>query len=254
MRSASARRARRTRDWAHEPPVQERAQVTLEAFAAAAEELLRDRPFENISVRDIARAAGRPLGSFYARFPSKDALLPYLYARYHAGLGPILEARFDRVDWDALDFEACVAAMVDLLIGLYVERPWLVRALALFSRLRPEALPADIVETRRRSYDRAVVILLRHRPHITHEDPEAAIRYGIFMVSTIAREKLLFAQAPLSRITPMDRDTLRAHLVRSLAGFLGGTPRAGRPAARRAAKPPTSRGAHRTTRRREPRP
>ena len=72
--------------WHRVEPLQERSRETADRFAAAAEDLLRDRSFEEISIQDIVRRAGRPTGSFYARFASKEALLPFIYLRYHEDL------------------------------------------------------------------------------------------------------------------------------------------------------------------------
>jgi AcrR family transcriptional regulator len=155
------------------------APTSMDRFAGAAEELLRTKPFEEISVQDIVRAAKRPIGSFYARFGSKEALLPFLYERYHEGLEPLVVARLARVDWEALDFGETVAKVVDFLIARYDERRWLVRALVLFARMRPEALPPDMVERRGRVYDHITAVLLRHRSRIAHSDAEAAIRFGV---------------------------------------------------------------------------
>lgn len=171
-------------------------------------------------MQDIARRAGRPVGSFYARFASKDALLPYLYQRYHEGLEALFVTRLQRVAWARLGYARTVATLVEFLLGLYVERRWLIRALALFTRMRPESLPGDLVERRRRVYDHAVAILLRHRAHIAHADPEAAIRFAVFAASSVAREKLLFGDAPHSRVTPMARETLRRELVRMIHTYL----------------------------------
>lgn len=206
--------------WRHAPPAQARSRRTTDRFARAAEELLRTRPFEEVTVQDIVRRAGRPTGSFYARFASKDALLPFLYQRYHDGLEPVFRRRLARVAWTTLDLAEAVAAVVDAILATYVERLWLLRALALWARLRPESLPADIVERRKRVYDPAVEELLAHRARIPHADPAAAIRFGIFVVSSVAREKLLFAEAPLSRITPLSRRDLRDELVRLLHTYL----------------------------------
>src|SRR5262245_61977895 len=201
-------------------PAQIRGRETQERFAAAAEELLKDRPFEAISVQEIVRRAGRPIGSFYARFASKEALLPLLYQRYHTGLEPWVAARLERHDWARLDFPTTVSAMVEFLVALYDERRWLIRALALFARSHPTALPSDVVENRRRLFDHIASILARHRAHITHPDPESAARFGVFLVASVVREKLLFGAAPHARVTPLNRRTLREELVRTLHGYL----------------------------------
>jgi AcrR family transcriptional regulator len=222
MATTTRRRLRSEPDahWRHVRPVQDRSRETIDRFAAAAEELLRTRPFEEISIQDITSRAGRPIGSFYARFSSKQALLPYLYERYHEGLESYFADRLGRVDWDGLGLLPMVERLVDFLIGQYDERRWLIRALALFSRLRPEALPRDIIERRRGVYDLCVQLLLRHRARIAHRDPEAAIRLGIFMVTAVAREKLLFGEAPQARITPISRAGLRRELIRLLHSYL----------------------------------
>ena len=206
--------------WLRKTPAQQRGHDTVEAFASAAEELLRTRPFEDIAIRDIVGRAGRPIGSFYALFASKEALLPLLYQRYHEGLQSVFAAELGRVTWRSLDFDATVAAMVDLVMLQYEERPWLIRALALFSRQTPEALPPDTVERRGRVYDQLVKVLIRYRARIAHPDPETAIRFAVFAASSIAREKMLFGEAPLSRITPMDRQVLREELVRLVRSYL----------------------------------
>lgn len=214
-----SRRAPAATRWRLSPPVQERSRETIDRFAAGAEELLRDRPFERISVQDIATAAGRPIGSFYARFASKEALLPYLYQRYHDGLEALYETRFRRVAGET-KLEDAIESVVDLLLGLYTERRWLIRALALFARTHPEALPPDLVEQRRRVFEQPVLALMKHRARIRHSDPAAAIRFGVFLVSAAAREKLLFSQAPHARVTPMTRATLKRELVRTLFAYL----------------------------------
>jgi len=206
--------------WRLARPVQARSHETIDLFARAAEELLATRPFEEITVQDIVRRAKRPIGSFYARFGSKDALLPYLYQRYHDGLETVVASRLQRVAWDALGFEETVERLVDFVLANLTDRPWLIRALALFSRTNPEALPDDLARRRRGVIDLIVPILLEHRSRIAHADPEKAIRFGVYLVSTVAREKLLFADAPLSRVTPMSRTALRRELIHTLHAYL----------------------------------
>jgi AcrR family transcriptional regulator len=214
MRSAPAVR------WRHAAPAQARSRETTERFARAAEELLRTGPFEDISIQDIVRRADRPIGSFYARFRTKDALLPFLYQRYHEGMEELVSSRLARVPWATLDLRQAVEQLVDLQIAIFTERPWLIRAMALFARTSPQALPGDLVERRRMVYEPIVQIFMRHRTRIMHSDPENAIRFGLFMMGAVAREKLLFVDAPHSRITPMAHGALRDELVRMLWSYL----------------------------------
>lgn len=61
------------------PPRQDRSRETLRKIIEAAEELLDGRSFEDITVDEIINLAEVSRSSFYARFPSKEALLPALY-------------------------------------------------------------------------------------------------------------------------------------------------------------------------------
>ena len=51
------------------PPKQRRSQQTLERILLTAEELLREKCFDDVSVAEIAARARSSSGSFYARFP-----------------------------------------------------------------------------------------------------------------------------------------------------------------------------------------
>ena len=206
--------------WHSSPPSQARSRETVDRFALAAEALLRTHSFEEIGIQDIVRRAGRPTGSFYARFASKEALLPLLYQRYHDGLEALVAERLARVPWATLDLASTVDAFVELMISVYEERPWLIRALALFARTRPEALPRDLVERRRAVYEPLMAVLLRHRARIRHPDPEAAVRFVVFLAMSVAREKLLFTGAPQSQLTPLRRSELRRELVHVVHAYL----------------------------------
>ena len=222
LTAVTTRRRPRSRPstWKTRAPVQDRSRATLERFAAAAETLLRDRPFEHISVHEIAACADRPIGSFYARFASKDALLPFLYERYDRTLEGHLSARLVAVDWAKLDFAAAIGALVGVLVGIYEERRWLLRALALFARQSPEALSDALVARRQRLYDGVTRILLAYERDIRHPEPAEAIRFGVFFVSAVARDRLLFSEAPHARATALPVERLRAELTQALHAYL----------------------------------
>jgi AcrR family transcriptional regulator len=63
------------------PPQQNRSRRTLDRLLEASESLLKRKRFEEISVAELAREPRSSVGSFYARFPGKDALLDFLDGR-----------------------------------------------------------------------------------------------------------------------------------------------------------------------------
>ena len=63
---------------------QKRSQITAEKFVEAALDLLRTSTFDELSVADLARRAGRSVGAFYQRFGSKDDFLASLLTTFLA--------------------------------------------------------------------------------------------------------------------------------------------------------------------------
>lgn len=63
-------------------PRQERSRETAGKFIAAAMDLLRQKTFGELSVAELASAAGRSVGVFYQRFGSKDDFLDVLLTAF----------------------------------------------------------------------------------------------------------------------------------------------------------------------------
>ncbi|MBO9497854.1 MAG: TetR/AcrR family transcriptional regulator [Novosphingobium sp.] len=63
-------------------PRQERSRATADRFVEAAIALLGAKTWAELSVAELARAAGRSVGVFYQRFASKDDFLAVLLTAY----------------------------------------------------------------------------------------------------------------------------------------------------------------------------
>ena len=205
-------------------PLQLRSRETLERVAAATERLLEERTFEEITIGEILREARCSSGSFYARFGSKDALLPFLYERYDAQLRPRLEARLARAPWGEMTFRDACATLVRGTLEMYLERRNLMRALALYARTHPEAFSDSFYQQRREVQELPLAVLRPFLAHIPHPAPEAALRMGFFVVACAAREKLLFGDAPHAAVTPVTVDGLTRELTHVLHSYLATPP------------------------------
>ena len=64
------------------PPKQRRSETTLLRLLEAVRELIADRDYDDVSVEEICQHALVSKSSFYARFPSKAALLQTLFEVY----------------------------------------------------------------------------------------------------------------------------------------------------------------------------
>ena len=81
-------------------PRQARSQATLERFVEATQQLLEQQSFEDITVADIVQRAERTVGSFYARFDDKYAVLHVLTDRLQHRIADVVRAFCDPVRWD----------------------------------------------------------------------------------------------------------------------------------------------------------
>lgn len=100
-------------------PRQARSQETLDRFLDATASLLDERPFEEITVSDIVSRAGRTVGSFYARFDDKYAVLYELVQRVFDRIDDVVRAFCDPVRWDGQPIEEFVIEAVRLNVQAY---------------------------------------------------------------------------------------------------------------------------------------
>ncbi len=100
-------------------PKQARSAATLRRIIEAAHNLLDHRPFADLTVAQIMEGAGMSVGSFYARFENKAALLPYLYAHYDQGLGETSRAALDPEAWRGVSLPPRVQRLVSLSAAAY---------------------------------------------------------------------------------------------------------------------------------------
>ncbi len=202
------------------PPQQQRSAQTLERIVEATEDLLRTKSLEDITIREIVRRAKCPIASFYARFRSKDDLLPHLYDRYDARVNPAMRAKVDAIELAELDLAGAVEVCVDLIIASYSRDKWLMREVALFARRHPEAIGKEARRSRAGMHAHAATLFGAFRKEIEHNDPVRAAEVGIFIVASVARESILFGAAPHATATALSSAALRHTLIHTFISFL----------------------------------
>lgn len=200
-------------------PKQQRSQRTTDRVLDALESLLRERSFEEITIRMLLERAGTSTGSFYARFSGKQALLPVLYDRHDARL----HAAADTGPGDVAPAESLraeVVRMTQSIVRRHRERRWFIRAVALHARTHPDLIPAEQRRRRAALHQKWHERLLRFRDEIGHPDPEGAVAFGFFMVVSTCREKIVFSDAPLATSVNLDDDALAEELARAFLVYL----------------------------------
>ena len=203
------------------PPKQDRSRETQARILKATARLLEKEAFESISVRRIVDEAGTSIGSFYARFRDKNALLSVLYAEYEEQLQARL-ARLEESTADARSLEEVAELIVLHFVDTFGEIPNLSRALYEYATRSPEAAESKkLAERRRTQYSFLLDALLSFRDVITHSDPVRAVDLGLYFVVVACRNRLLYPLAPQTRTLMISKKELKLELVRLLTAYLG---------------------------------
>ena len=201
------------------PPKQKRSRKTREALLDAAERLLRDRPWEEISTVAIMIEAECSNGAIYGRFKNKDALLVELYARHDIRQKERFRKRRSDRSLDNLDLKTLLEVEIAGLIKMYRQNRWLLKAMGVLSRTKPDVVTAEMRAERKKMLKQVAEPLLAFEEVSDLKNAERSVELAIFFVSTILRESILY-QGPHFGTLDLDHDEFKNSLVRMALGYL----------------------------------
>jgi len=201
-------------------PVQRRSRRTLDRLLDAAEALLADRTFDQLTVADVVSRAGSSVGSFYARFPDKEALLGAIYERHQQQMIALLDEQLTPQRWADQSLGELIEQLVSSLVRLHRSRRGLLRALVLFGHTHPDWRYADERERSRLPVTRLGELIASRSAELTHPDPMAAAMLGVLTVLATLRETILFSESTSSAVGMTD-NRLTAELSRQFRAYLG---------------------------------
>ncbi|MEQ8404590.1 MAG: TetR/AcrR family transcriptional regulator [Oceanicaulis sp.] len=172
------------------PALQARSKKTRDSIVAALDRLLKQRPFEQVSVAEIAREAGVSVGAVYTRFENKDALIPVLFELYQKRLEEETERQAAAPAPEGL--RATLKSAMGRAWTMMERHGHLMRAAHLHARLRPDLVGPEwepLIENSRRSI-RALID--HHSDEIRHPDPALAAETLTYFLNTALIEAGLY--------------------------------------------------------------
>lgn len=188
-------------------PRQARSQETMDRFVQATTELLQERSFEEITVADIVARAGRTVGSFYARFDDKHAVLHLLIEQLHARARDVTRAFCDPVRWDGSPVSEFVAESVRLNVQAYRRAGPLFHA-ALVASATDERFRQRRLDTLRACADLQKAFLLGRSDELSCAMPARAADRAFELLVARLDHELLFgrftATSPASDLELVD--------------------------------------------------
>ena len=175
------------------PPKQQRSSESCGRILDAAEQLIKEHGYDNMTVAEVVRLSGSSVGSLYARFRNKLGLLTALQTRSHARLQADLQSALDKVAGGPLD--AVVDVFASTLCTSLLSRAELYRAFLVQAILNQELreIGHNMDRSRAEIFVRAVEGC---RDEIKHPDPARAARWGHAFIMAVMRERMLLGVPP----------------------------------------------------------
>jgi len=176
--------------WRHEA-AQERSQRTEAALARALAELTKERPFEDISVADVAKRAGVAVGTVYRRFRDKRAMLHLSDTAFVDDCRRAFDDELSDERMAGLRLEQLARAYIDLMIRKFREHRTAILQVQRNADPRDAAIYARrAAEFNAHVHGRFRTLLRERRKEITHPDLETALNLAIFFASAAARDAM----------------------------------------------------------------
>lgn len=199
------------------PPRQARSAQTLERILEAAEELIAQRGMEGTTVVEIARRAGSSVGSFYARFPDKEALLSSVLERFYEQSVATADLVLAAGRWEGVALDDALRSAFLFLLRVFRDRRGIIATFTL--RAAREGDVAALGERLAEIVATQVYELLRARgERVTHPDPRAAVRFATWLVLSALEARALHTSEAQ---TEMSEELIAAELTHMCTAYLG---------------------------------
>ena len=207
-----------------EPPRQARSRRSYHRLLEAAAELLADRPYDDITIDEIAGRAGYTKGAFYARFDSKAALLRHLVARLTDGALEAWDDFLDPARWSDASVGEVAEAFVRRLVAVYTRSGHLMQAIDREVRLGGDpVVRATMARLNERVAARFVTLMTARRAELApsvQSDVEGSCRYWLMALAAVLRAAYFGPDTGLGGAT----DGVADRTTRLMVPYLTGGP------------------------------
>lgn len=199
-------------------PRQARSQRTLEKLLDAAERILLARGLEAVTVPEVVREAGSSVGSFYARFPDKRALLETVHERACTRTLEQAALLLDPARWRDASLDRIIDTGVRMAVQIYGSRRNIMNAFAVAFAGDP-GFAARRARSAKDIRDRLARLALTKRDEITHPDPERAIDMSLRAVTATLEQRNAFSVSGLPEVE-VEESILVEELTRMVRSYL----------------------------------
>jgi AcrR family transcriptional regulator len=189
----------------------------------AAEALIKSKGFEGLTTAEVVRRSRTSIGTLYARFGDKTALLHAVQERVQSREEALMRAHLAKVDWDSLSLDESVRRLLDI------------KQMAtegddrLFAAFVGHGATDPVLRDQGYRHKAAIEgleieILLRHAGEIGHPNPEDAARVASRLAQAAQEEYVQRSLSGVSLSTGAPPDLLLQRLAEVIIAYLKNPP------------------------------
>ncbi len=177
-------------------PRQARSRQTLERVLDAFVELLAKKPFEEITMAELARRSKIAVTSIYARFENKQALVLAAHERHRDEMISAIDKLLDPAAWRGAPLEVIVREVLARVIADRRSRLPLLRAALLINDHEVYQRAAQIS---RHVSERMAALLDPHLDWIPPGERERTIDFALRSANSVLQQRLVFGDVEPAR-------------------------------------------------------
>jgi AcrR family transcriptional regulator len=211
-------------------PCQQRSRDSQERILRAAESLIKSKGFEALTTAEVVRRSRTSIGTLYARFGDKTALLHAVQDRVQSREEADMRSRLAKVDWDGLSLADTVQRLLEIKQSSTEGDDRLFEAFVVHGATDP-VLRAQGYRHKATLEAMEVEILLRHAEEIGHADPESAARVASRLAQAAQEEYVQRSLSGVSLPAVAPAELLLQRLAEVIIAYLKNPQPAARPAA-----------------------
>lgn len=202
-----------------QPPKQERSRRTEANILAATRELLKTKNLADIAISEITSRAGASVGSFYARFPDKIALLLALQENAMLDVRSNLSKRLDPENWKGASLKTTVSDMIHSLVEVPGRHIPVFKA-AFFGALQNPLLAKRVTDITEFKVELMALLVLSKKDEIHVPNARAVAVSGARMIESVLQHRRIRGYVePVEFIIPDAR--LCPDLTQMYLSYLG---------------------------------
>lgn len=205
-------------------PCQQRSRDSLERILRAAESLISSKGYEALTIAGVVRRSRTSVGTVYARFPDKDALLHAVHERVIMRDLENFRRELAEVEWEALSLEEAVRKLAGIKRAQAAGKEKLYEAFVVRGAT-DASLRAEGYRVKGENEDLEVEILMKHADEIGHEDPEEAIRISSRLWQAAKEEMVQRSKSGVPAPGGVRQDILMERLDQVVIAYLKNTSR-----------------------------